>query len=258
MSRLLDKIKKQTEGTSVQIGFRRTLQEAPKPTILLIAKAAIGESGSPVKNIEGADAVLIDASGFELTAKNLPRIVKPLGGIPWGIAIEESKDTGEALDNSGCDFVVITPASPIGAAPKNEKTGKIMQVEFSMDDGLLRALNDLPVDAVLAADSFDEQGAMSYHHLMILRYMALLIKKPLLVPVPAGVTKEELKALWDAGVEAVVVPVDCAKEETLKELREIAATLPPRASQKLDIFLPSASGRRTEPEPEPDEEEEEE
>jgi hypothetical protein len=257
MSRLLDKIKKQTEAPAFQIGFRRTLQEAPKPTILLIARAVIDKSGSPVKNIEGADAVLLDASGFDLTAKNLPKIVKPLGSVPWGIAIEESKDTGDTFENSGCDFVVLTPASPVNAAPKNEKTGKIMQVESSMDDGLLRALNDLPVDAVLSADSFEENGALSYHHLMILRYMAQIIKKPLLVPVPAGITKEELKALWDAGVEAVVVPVDCAKDETLKELREVAATLPPRASHKLDIFLPSASGRRTEPEPDEEEEEEE-
>lgn len=257
MSRLLDKIKKQTEAPAFQMGFRRTLPEAPKPTILLIARAAIGESGSSLKNIEGADAVLLDACGTSLTAKNLPKIVKPLGNIPWGIAVEESNDTGEALDNSGCDFVVLTPASPVGAAPKNEKTGKIMQVESSMDDGLLRALNDLPVDAVLTADSFDEDGGMSYHHLMILRYMALLIRKPLLVPVPAGVTKEELKALWDSGVEAVVVPVDCAKDETLKELREVAATLPPRVSNKVDVFLPRAAARQPEPEP-PDEEEEEE
>lgn len=258
MSRLIDKLKKQSEPTPVQMGFRRTAPVNAPPSILLIANVTVDESGSPIKTIDGADAVLLDSAKFELTAKTLPKIVKALGETPWGIYMEEGKDTAEMPDDTGCDFVVLSPASSVTTAPKNEKTGKILQVESSMDDGLLRALNDLPVDAVLASDSFGEGKTLAYHHLMILRYMAMLVGKPLIVPVPTTISKDELKALWDAGIEGVLVPVDVTKDENLKELHEIAVKLPPRTppkGRKADVSLPRQAEIKEEP---PEEEEEDE
>ncbi len=259
MSRLIEKIKKQSEAPQIQMGFRRTLPASTPPSILLIARVNIDEAGTPLKNIDGADAVLLDAANFELTAKALPKIVKPLGETPWGIFLEESIDTAEALDSTGYDFTVLSPASPIAAAPKNEKTGKILQVESSMDDGLLRALNDLPVDAVLVTDTFGEGNTLGYHHLMILRYLAMLVRKPLIVPAPPSISNDELKALWDAGVEAVLVPVDLSKDENLKALHEAAAKLPPRTAhkdKKIDVFLPHPGEKKEAPPPEEEEEDE--
>lgn len=260
MSRLIEKIKKQSETTAVQMGFRRALPENKHSSILLVAKVTVNETGAALKNIEGADAVLLDSANFELTAKTLAKIVKPLGETPWGIFLEESKDTAEALNESGCDFVIVTPASPIASAPKNEKIGKLIQVESSMDDGLLRALADLPVDAIVTTESFGESGTLAYHHLMILKYLALLVRKPLIVPVPATISKDELNALWDAGIGAVLVTVDVSKGENLKDLREIASNLPPRVVKKeknMDVFLPRAGEAKAEPEPDEEEEEDE-
>lgn len=257
MSRLIEKIKKQSETPPVQMGFRKTLPAITPPSILIIARVTVNETGSPLKNIEGADAVLLDSVNSDLTVKNLPKIVKPLGDTPWGLFLEESKDAADMLGNVGCDFVVFSTAASVKAAPANEKIGKIIQVESAMDDGLLKALNDFPVDAVIAADSFEESGDLSYHHLMILRHLAILISKPLIVPAPASVTKEELKALWDAGIEAVLVTVDVSKGDNLKELHEIASKLPPRTShkdRKVDVFLPRSGETRQEPPPQEEEE----
>jgi hypothetical protein len=261
MSQLLDKIKKQSEKPAVPMGFRRSLTDNKPPSILLIARATVDASGTPVKQIEGADAVLLESPGLELTEKSLKKITEPLGKIPWGIFIEESKGAGDWLNKIGCDFFVFTPATPVTAAPAEENTGKIIQVESSMDDGLLRALNDLPVDAVLAADSFGDGGALSYHHLMLLRYMGMLTRKPLIVPAPASITSEELKALWDAGIQAVLVTVDVGKDENLKELHAIAAELPPRKvskDNKINVRLPRSSDKAAAPPPEEEEEEEDE
>jgi hypothetical protein len=258
MSRLIEKIKKQSEAPQIQMGFRRTLSETTTPSILVIAKVNIDEAGSPLRNIEGADAVLLDTPGFELTIKALSKIVKPLGETPWGIFFNGNTDTAEALDKAGLDFAVLSPASSVNSAPKNEKTGKILQVESSMDDGLLRAINDLPVDAVLATDSFSEGTTLVYHHLMILRYLAMLVRKPLIVPVPAAISNDELKALWDAGIEAVLVPVDITKDQNLKALHEAAIKLPPRTVHKdlkMDVFLPRSGESKNEPPPEEEEEE---
>ena len=105
-----------------------------------------------------------------------------------------------ALVEAGCDFVVIPAAGRIATTPQEEKVGRILQVESSMDDGLLRAANDLPVDAVLVTDTFEGSGPLVWHQLMIFQHLARLISKPLIVSIPADVNGEELKALWEAGV----------------------------------------------------------
>ena len=246
MSRLIDKIKKQSEQLPVPMGFRRALPQDAAPSILLIAKV-------------NADAVLFADENSQLTAAAFKKIMKPLKDVPLGLFLEESKEKPAALEEAGCDFMVISPMSQLKTMPKNEKTGKILQVDSSMDDGLLHAINDLPADAALVTDSFGEGNELVWHHLMLLRHMAMLISKPLLVQVPAGICEAELKALWDAGIEAVVVPVDVSKEENLKELHEIALKLPrrtPKKQGKMNVFLPRQAESKEAPPPQEEEEDE--
>jgi hypothetical protein len=259
MSRLIDKIKKQSEQVPVPMGFRRALPQEAPPSILLIAKVNADTTATITENIPGADAVLFSDETSHLTTAALKKMIKTSQDVPLGVFLEESKETPVVLEEAGCDFVVISPVSPLNAMPKNEKTGKILQVDSSMDDGLLRAISDLPADAALVTDSFGEEHTLVWHHLMLLRYMAMLISKPLIVLVPSGITEDELKALWDAGVEAVLVPVDISKGETLKELHEIAAKLPrrtPKKQGKMNVFLPRSAESKEAPPPEEEEEDE--
>lgn len=260
MSRLIDGLKKLSQAAPQPMGFRTSKQAETRATILIIAGVPVNAAGSPIKSVAGADAILLHADERGLTAKNLQKIVKPLKDTPWGVYLDENGDEAAALAEAGCDFAVFSPTSRIAAVPQDEKTGKILQVESSMDDGLLRAVNDLPADAVLLTDTFDENGALVWHQLMIYRHLAAFISKPLLVPVPAAITEVELKALWDAGIDGVVAEVDVTGGGDLKELREIAGKLPPRSASKrgkMDVMLPRV-GMETQTAPSPDEEEEEE
>jgi hypothetical protein len=260
MSRLLEKIKKQSENPTVQMGFRKAVSTVKPPAILLIAEVTAGDGGTALNKVEGADAVLLDSSSQELTAKHLKKMTEPLGDIPWGVILEQHTDEINKIEEAGCDFVLLSPATPVAAAPKNEKTGKIIQVESSMDDGLIMALNTLPVDAVLADDIYGEGGVMSYHHLMMTGYLGMMVRKPLIVTAPLSITKDELKALWDAGVEAVMIVIDAAKGEDLKELHAMAASLPPRSADKQKkggILLPHAAGKLAEPIPDEEDEDDE-
>lgn len=259
MSKLIEKIKRQQERPATPIGFGRTVAAGAKPSILLIAKVKPENSGNPVKSIEGADAIILDAGDSGLTADKLPKITKPLGETPWGVTLDESEETVKSLEEKGSDFIVLSPTSPVTILSKNDKTGLILQVDPSMDDGLLRAVSDLPVDAVLATDSLEDNGKLQYHHLMILRHLAVMVGKPLLVPTPAGISKDELQALWDAGIEAVVVTVDIAKDENLKGLHEMAVSLPPRAEHhknRMGVLLPRTAEKQPEPQREEEEEDE--
>jgi hypothetical protein len=260
MSRLFDKIKKQSEQLPAPMGFRRTQPQPSAPSILLIAEVNASASGTLTEMITGADAVLVSDENSYLTSAAVKKIVKLLQDVPLGVFLEQSKETPAALEEAGCDFIVISPMSPLSSMPKGEKTGKVLQVDSSMDDGLLHAISDLPADGALLTDSFGENNTLVWHSLMLLRHTALLISKPLIVQVPAGITPEELKALWDAGVEAALVAVDVVKGENLKDLHEMAAKLPRRAPKKqgnVNVFLPRSSESKAAPPPDEEEGEDE-
>ena len=240
------------------MGFRTSRQTEMPPSMLIIAILKTNGTGSPVKSIAGADAILLSAKEPGLTALTLQKMVKPLKDVPWGVYYEESGDEATKLVEAGCDFLVFSPTSRIPAVPQDEKLGRILQVESSMDDGLLRAVNDLPADAVLLTDTLENDGLV-WHQLMIFRHLSTFISKPLIVPVPATITEVELKALWDAGIDGVLVEVDATQGGDLTELHEIAGKLPPRSARKrgkMDVLLPRMAGETGAAAP-PDEEEEE-
>ena len=259
MSRLIDELNRVAESTPQPMGFRAAHSTPSKPRILLVASLSkIGDTDRLAACVDGADAVLLRLTKSQLAAKTLPTTAGSLPDMPWGCFLE---DTGankiETLVKAGCDFVVFPAASRVSAAPQDDKVGKILQVESSLGEGLLRGVNDLPVDAVLATDIYEDGGSMAWHHLMLFQRLANLLTKPLLVPVPLNVTAGELKALWETGVDGVVVEVDTEKPGGLQEMRREIGELPqrsPRKRGKAEALLPYSGGVK---ETEPEEEEEE-
>src|SRR4030042_166541 len=59
------------------------------------------------------------------------------------------------------------------------------------------------------------------------------------------ITEVELKALWDAGIDGVLVEADAAQGGDLTKLHETAGKLPPRSARKrgkMDVLLPRMAG----------------
>jgi hypothetical protein len=223
------------------------------PKILLIASLEAGAAENLAAHLDGADAVLIRFNKAPFTEKTIKKIASSLSDTPWGLYLaDNNKKAAEA------DFMIFPAASQVTDVPGNEKTGKILEVESSTDDGILRAVNDLPVDAVLVADTFKDNSSLVWHQLMKLQHLANMLRKPLIVQVPAGVNEKELKVLWDAGVDGIVVEIDAVGAKGLKELRQAIDKLPPRSGrkrEKVDVLLPRTPGETPAPAT-PDEEEE--
>lgn len=241
------------------MGFRTSQKVEMPKRMLIIARVGKGMENIIPESLDGANAVLFNPETSQLTVKNIQKTVKSLQELPWGVMLEDNNGKqAAALVGAGCDFVVFSAASPVAAIPQDEKTGKILYVESSMDDGLLMAINRLPVDAALVTDTFEGNNSLVWHQLMIFQHIATFINKPLIVPVPADISEPELKALWDAGIDAVIVETDPAKAGGLKELSNIAANLPARTLPKpgkIGVTLPRTM-EEAQPETPPDEEEE--
>lgn len=241
MSRLLDKLNQVSRAAPQPVGFRTSQPPPPKPRMLLIASLAEANIDSLADYMAGADAGLLRIPKLTSAAKTLQKIAQAIPDIPWGGWLADSAQEGtKQIAKIGGDFVVFPAASTPLALLQDEKIGKVLEVEPSLSEGSLRSVNDLSIEAVLIASG--EQGESSFltwQHLILFQRFANMLTKPLLVSIPAKVTSAELQALWEAGVDGVVVEVEIGQPDRLKETRQIIDKLTFSSRRKRGKIEPS-------------------
>ena len=247
MSRFIDKLNQTSLATPQPMGFKAALSASSNPKMLLVASLAEANIESLADYVAGADAGLLLISKLSSGIKTLKKMSQVVSGIPWGMWL---RDIGQGevkqVAKAGYDFVVFPAANTSLAILQDDEAGKILQVEASLGEGLLRAVNELPVNAVLIAGEQGEGSFLTWHHLMLFRRFANLLTKPLLVCVPSKVSANELQALWEAGVSGVVVEVGVGQPvPRLNELRQTIdkLTFPAlRKRERVKALLPYISG----------------
>jgi hypothetical protein len=249
MSRLIDKLNQVSQAVPQVMGFRAVQPVSPKPRMLLIADLAQASVNRLADYVAGADAGLLHISNLGEGAKTLQEMCQVVSDIPWGGWLRDVGQGGmEQIVEAGCDFVVFLPANTPLAILQDIKLGKILQVEASLSEGLLKTVDELPVDAVVTAGEQEGEYFLTWHHLMIFQRLADLLTKPLLVSVPSNVTANELQTLWETGVEGVIVKVGVGQPEgRLKELRQVIDKLTftsQRKRGKAEALLPYIGGKR--------------
>jgi hypothetical protein len=217
--------------------------------MLLIANLVQPSVGSLADAVAGADTGLLSVSESS-EAEILRQISEAVPNIPWGGWLKKIGGKGmKQLIETGCDFVVF-PAdkAPLALLQNNDEIGKVLEVKASLlGEGLLGAVNELPVDAVLIAGEQSENYFLTWHRLMLFQRFADLLTKPLLVPVSLSVLPHELQALWEAGVDGVVVEVNVEQsKDRLKKLRQEIDKLAfplQHKQKKAEALLPYTSGK---------------
>ncbi len=252
MSKLIDRLTQTAETVAAPMGFGAAKRASVKLKMVLVARVEPADNTAPLADyVSSADAVVTTQinTGQDI-ARSLPCTV-------WGLWREEKgRQPIKELAEAGADFAVLPLDAELGLAG-TEKMGKILLVEPSLSEGLVGTINELPADAVLLADDQREKDAVTWRQLMLCQRFTDLLSRPLLATVPASVTGDELKALWKAGVDGVVVAVKTIKQaEKLKALRQIIdkTDFATRPRKKVSALLPRIS---EEPADVPDVEEEE-
>lgn len=238
MSKFIDKLRLVSGASSPPMGFRTITAPPPKPRMLLVAALAEASVEGLADYASGADGGLVPVHKLSSGAKTVNKISRAMPAIPWGGWLKGVKGEGvKPLVEAGADFVVF-PSDTSLAMLHNVKIGKILEVGASLDEGLLKTINDLPLDAVLTSGEAEKASLLTWHHLMLCRRCAELVNKPLLASVPASVGSSELQALWAAGVVAVVV--ETPPQGRISELRQIIdkLTFPPPSKRKKEPLLP--------------------
>jgi hypothetical protein len=258
MSRLIDELKKADRASYQPMGFKMSRDTATGPRLRLIASTGL-KTGIPVESVNGADAVLLLAEKTLPAIKVVNSAIEQFKDTPWGIYLKDTANSkAPSLIKGGSDFVIFPADTPVSAIPVDDETGRIMEVDSSLDDGLLRAINNLQVDAVLLADSLEADITLVWHRLMIFQHVTNLLTKPVIIRVPLDAAESDIKALWEAGADGVIAKIDVQKPDGIKNLRKLIDSLPPRALPKKgssEALLPyPREAKITEPEPEEEEE----
>ncbi len=262
MSRFIDKLEQTAQIVPKPMGFKVGQPVSSRPRMLLVAGLAEANVESLADYVDGADAGLLLISKLSSGVKTLKKMSQVVSGIPWGGWLRNIGSSEiEPMAKGGFDFMVFPAATTSLAIVQNEEVGRILEVEASLSEGLLKAVDELPVDAVLIGGEKKEN--LTWHHLMLFQRFADLLTKPLLVYIPAKVTASELQALWEAGVGGVIVEVGVEQPVgRVSELRRAIDKLAfpsPRRRGKVEALLPyTGLGRGTVTEEEEDDDEEEE
>jgi hypothetical protein len=258
MSKFVDKLQSLSKSSVAPIGFHPAASESKSWAMLLI----VGLSGAQVKEAQIAADAKADAGlilGQVPSASVVRQMVEAAGDVPLGVFVRGmNEEEANELVGSGCDFVVFD-IKAAAAILHREEVGKFLMVEPSLDQGFVRAINNLEVDGVFISGG-DGDSFVAVEHLLVCRRFVELLEKPVVLTLPSSVTRDELTNVWQAGVDGVVA-LSMQPVEELAEIKKMIGDLPNRARgrrAKAGVMLPRQGGVvATEEEEEEDEESEE-
>jgi hypothetical protein len=243
MSRFINRLKQVSQGIAQPMGFKAANTGQSQTKMLLVAGLAKAGSDKLPDYVAGADAGLIIATEAGSGASAIKEATGAVSGIPWGGRLEGiNADGAKQIAEAGGDFLVLPAAGGVLPELEDSQMGRVLEIEMSLDEGLLSTINRLPADAALIAAAPSEGTFLTWHRLMYLQRCADLLAKPLMVSIPLGLTAAELKVLWDTGVDGIVVEMG-AKQTAggLSELRRAIDGMPPaskRSRGKRAALLP--------------------
>ena len=238
MSKLADKLRKALRLEAAPIGFRAAARER-NPSLLLVVRLGNPDPKKAAAAVEkGADSILLSLAGPGET--NIGPIVEAAGDLPCGVWSEGLDGEAVArLTAGGVDYFVLAADSTPAPALLEEKAGYVLMLEGELSDTYLRSTELLPLEAV-----FLPQGKvpLTVRALMELRRIAVLTRKPIMMPVAPTAAGGELECLRDSGVSLLLVDGDeTGAMESLPSLRRAVEALPAprrRREERMGAVLP--------------------
>lgn len=235
-SRFIENLKKLSQSSVPPLGFGRRKEDQKTPPLMIIFSL---DSVTEVKEAAGkADAILF--SGSKIDKESVKQQIKA-DAAPWGIALKSSKDTGD-FKELGFDFLLLSSKETRAAVLRTEELGKVIEIDADLPDSQLRALEYLPVDALLLP--FSGRGnTLTVQELLAYQRADLLVTKPLLGYVPSKISGEDLRLLWEAGLDGVVLKAVEVSGEEMARLKEAIKSFPSHRGEKkrLEALVPPAA-----------------
>ena len=238
MSKFIERLQQVLNPPSQSMGFNTAKSEQAKPRIQVVVNVTGGNLKSLLKELGEADALV------------LPKSAAGIDSVIYGTWLTKGDDEEvEKSIKSGADFIIM-PSNGKVLSP-DKKVGKILQIEATISDILLRAVSELPVDAVLLTEEKENGLGVTWKRMMLIHRFSSLLNKPLLIEVLPDVEANELQVIWEAGVSGVIVTADAEQAAAIiPGLRKVIDKLSFPAKRKREkslAIVPHIENKQEEP-----------
>ncbi|MDP2660574.1 MAG: hypothetical protein Q8R28_07585 [Dehalococcoidia bacterium] len=253
MNKLREWFRRMAGVEARHIGFGASAPSLKGPSVGLLATLpSIGREVVAVALEAGAEG-LVAPAGLASDADRLRAVMRDFPDCLWGLELGD----GQAPESDqGFDFLLLSPSSGLSSLEAGDR-GRLLVVDPAWDDTRLRAVDQVPLEGVVFTLLPAGEEKPRLEHLLALRRISMLMRKPLVVELRRPMSTKELEVLRDGGLSAIIVPGDTQKwVEAIKEFRQTIDALPAKAKtpREIAVMLPSLPGGRAR---ETEEEEEE-
>jgi hypothetical protein len=231
MSKLVKKLRQINASADQPLGFKRT-SIPPSQQMLLMVSLPQRDSVAWLAKAE-VDAISIHSQDLEQGVQTLRQVANSVGDIPCGLWPEAMTEEGmKQLREAGGDFLIFEASKAAAILLQEEELGKVLKVDLPQDEGLMSTINQLPIEVVLL-EVKKEGEVLTVSDLMYCQWLAGLVDKPLLVATQQELIEKEIRSLWEAGVDGVVVEIkEKQLQERLTKLSQAIKALPPRRKRR--------------------------
>ena len=230
MSEFLKKLEEISRGKARSIGFGATGKSKVPSMMLIGCLTSLDEEPPQIAISSKVDALLYDIKDGAGQAYTIAKLAENKDKIPWGVRLQKAGPEGiNRLAEAGCDFVVLDHDS-LAQVLEEEKMAKVLEIETSLKDGMLRAIGQLPVDALLIAED-KHSGSLTINQLLNYHRVTGFAGKYSLASLPKEIS--DLGALRDSGIKGVVMEISGKDiEAKIKEVQEAIRKLPASKASK--------------------------
>jgi hypothetical protein len=212
---MIGELLKRQHRPSASLGFGLPGGTATKRRMLVILRCdSPVEEGCLSSIREIADAVVL-LPGTPMTCVIGEPSASARPQLPVGVWTACEGETPSEVASDTCDFVVCSMDGPIGAMLQVNR-GCIATIAADLEASRARAVAELGVDAILL--SADDVDLTRVGALVACRRVHSITGKPVIVAVDDTVAEEVLAALWQGGVDGVMVDLSLGWD-VLRSLR---------------------------------------
>ncbi len=234
MSKLIDTLSNLGMAEPAPIGFGQQQTRQKIPLMLIVGKTA--RKKPLAKVAKSLDALLADG---DLDIDQSPSGWK---GI-WGAALSNASPEGlDSLKEAGCDFVLVESGEAASLILRDDGMSRGLTLQHELTDRKARAIEDMPFEFLLIRAP-DPSAPLTVEGVIELQETVSLFTKNIFLEVERLPDENELEALRDLPISALVINADQSDPKELENLRDAIKNLDPRErSEERSPLLPTAAG----------------
>lgn len=226
MSKLIDMLDRVGQQSPTPIGFGPASRRSEgAPSMLLIGQLAGAQlSRNTTLSEAQVDALLVTLDSRDKRA--IDRTAKTVTGRLWGARVSGlEEEQAQQLKAAGCDYVIFDAEATVASVLTDEELGKIIAVGPDLNEDVARAIQELPIDAILFSPQ-EELLPLTVQKLIDMQIVRGLVDKPFVIATPPELTPPELQAFRNADIAGLMF--ELSSTDHVAEMREALSNLPRR------------------------------